>query len=114
MKREEEGGNYRTYYYKKMISALMHMYRTAKVDILKNFGAELSQFVLGIRMMVAKDTQTRGVQYEAYNSPLSLPIYRLMCEKMFSSPNPEHIFLRAFLTVEWSLMDRVGNCFARM
>ena len=114
MKREEEGGNYRTYYYKKMISALMHMYRTAKVDILKNFGAELSQFVLGIRMMVAKDTQTRGVQCEAYNSPLSLPIYRLMCETMFSSPNPEHIFLRAFLTVEWSLMDRVGNCFARM
>ena len=43
-----------------MHSSLMHIYRTAKVDITEYFRAESSQFMSGMRMTVAQEIHTRG------------------------------------------------------
>ena len=88
----------------------MYMYHTAKMDLPGYFRAELSQFVLGMRRTIAQDIQNKDEQCEVEKSPLYLPIYRLMCEILYSSSNPDHVFDRAFLTMEFSLMDRAENC----
>ena len=73
------------------------------------FRSELSQFMLVMGSIIVQYIHIRGGQYDVGKYPLSFPIYRKMCEIMYYLSNPENVFDRAFLTMEWSLMDRLNN-----
>ena len=57
MMREQEGKIYTTPHYTKFHTALMHMYQNAKIKIPEYFISELSQFMSGMRRIIAKYTQ---------------------------------------------------------
>ena len=84
----------------------MHIYCTEKLLIPEGSRYGLSQFMSIINRDIVKYIQNRDVQWQVGKSPLFSPIYRLMCEIAYPSSKYEHVFPRAFLTMEWSLVYR--------
>ena len=75
------------------------MYHTTRVDMPEHFRSEISLFMLVIRSIIVQDIQNRGDQYDVGKSPISLPIYREMCEIMYYISKPENLFYWSFLTM---------------
>ena len=92
-----------------MAHAHVPHYKGGHWDMPEDFGSELSRFISGMRRTVEKYIHNRVHQSDMGNSPLYFPIYTQMGKTMYSSPNTEHVFSRAFLTMEWSLVDSVEN-----
>ena len=82
-----------------MRTEFIHMERTAKVEIIETFRYELIQFVLLISRTIEIYIHNRGDQCELVNYSQFLPIYSQMCDIMYSSPTPGHVYSRAFLVV---------------
>ena len=68
------------------------------MDTHEDFGDESSQFMLGMRITIEEEIHNRDGQYEVGNPHLCLPIYRQMCEIVYSSYKPENVFLGNFLS----------------
>ena len=113
MKCEQEGKRYKKLCYTKTHAAIMHMYRTAKVDIPKCFISELSKFIYGMRITFVKYIQQMVDQCGLWKSLLSSPIYSKTCQIIYSSHKNGHVFSRALFTMEWSLVES-ENFFTRM
>ena len=83
-----------------MQSGLLHLFRCCDTEIPENFYADLTTLMQGMKRTVARDKQQKGIKVEDGKSPLSLQMYRLLCDYSLSSEQDEHIFCHAFLTLE--------------
>ena len=88
----------------------MHIYHNEKVDLPKYFRAELYQFMYRTRMIFAQYIHNWYEKFDVGKSPMSFPIYREMCEIMYSLPKTEHVFASLFLIMEQFLIDRGNTC----
>ena len=41
---------------------------------------------------------------------MSFSVYENMCKNLYEGDDDEYLFAHSFLTMEWNLMARVGNC----
>ena len=102
--------SYSNSFYQSLRSALMHLFRTASIDPPLELNKELKKFMAGLRRTVAKDIQDQGISCEQGKSAMGFSVYKRLCEILVASPNPEDVFTRAWLTLEWSLMARADQC----
>ena len=63
-----------------MLSVLVHMHRTSKVDMPEDFRGELGLLMSGMRITAAQDIQNRSDQCEVGIYPLFFPIYTQIYE----------------------------------
>ena len=90
---EQESQRYNTSYYMKICTEIVHMYCTTKLDTCEGFRYGLSQFLSWMSRNIVQDIQNRGNKIDVWNHPLTLPIYREICEIVYSLPKTEHVFV---------------------
>ena len=68
----------------------------------------------GLKKGAQRQKPKNGIRIEEGKSPISLPIYPLLCNYFLRMPDDDSILAYAFLrTLEWNLMarsDNVTNC----
>ena len=66
---------------------------------------ELSQFMLGMKRVVADHKRESGASLDEWGKAISFEVYKRLCEELFNGKGDDFLFARAFLTMEWNLMD---------
>ena len=92
-----------------MQSGLSHLYRCCDLEIPDNFSADMTTLMQGMKRTVARDKQKKGTRVEDGKSPMTIDVYKLICEFFLGQESDESIFCHSFLTLEWNLMARADN-----
>ena len=66
-----------------MQSGLTHLFRCCNTEIPENFYVDLTTLMQGLKRTVARNKQQKGIKVEDGKSPLSLQMYRLLCNYFF-------------------------------
>jgi len=91
-------------------SAITFLYREAGVKVPEEVSTNLSVYMKGSKRLGKGAKQALGLSLAEGKKPMTLQLYRKICEWLFTSPDPEHLFAHLFLVLDWNLMKRAENC----
>ena len=76
----------------------------------QGFKKEISQFMSGMKILIASNKRQDGISLEEGNKAMSFDVYKTLCDVLHQGEVEEFLFVHAFLTMEWNLMTRSDNC----
>ena len=85
------------------------MYRVSGKDMDQGFKKEISQFMSGMKILIASNKRQDGISLEEGNKAMSFYVYKTLCDILHQGEVEEFLFVHAFLTMEWNLMTRSDN-----
>ena len=91
-------------------SALTHMYRASGNDMDEGFKKELSQFMSGMKRVIASNKRQDGISIEEGKKAMSFDVYKTLCDVLHQGEVEDLLLENTFLTMEWNLMARSDNC----
>ena len=65
--------------------------------------------MLGMKRVVADHKRESGASLDEGGKAMSFEVYKRLCEELFNGKGDDFLFARAFLTMEWNLMDWSNN-----
>ena len=83
-----------------MQSGLSHLYRCCDLEIPDNFSADMTTLMQGMKRTVARDKQKKGTRVEDGKSPMTIDVYKLICEFFWVKKVTSQFFVIHFLP--WS------------
>lgn len=95
--------------YDGMRSALMHLYRTMGVQPDPALQKLLTQFIQGLKKVVAEDKKKTGQKLSEGKRHMSREVFEKLCKIFMKGESDEYLFAHCFLTLEWNLMARADN-----
>ena len=82
-------------------SAVAHLYSATGVIISFSFQASMSLYIKGSKRLNAMAKQMLGLDLSEGKKPMSRKVYKRICENLFRSPKPEHLFGHLFFVLDW-------------
>jgi hypothetical protein len=95
--------------YKQSQSALNHLFHISKYAMQPGFFENLKQFTKGIRQHVASKKAQEGNVSFIGKKKMGFDVYKKICELFLREKGEGFLFARAFLCLEWNLMERLEN-----
>lgn len=82
-------------------SSISYLYREAGVPMPFEVSSNMSVYLKGSKRLGKGAKQALGLSLSEGKKPMSLTVYRKLCEWLFSSADKEHIFAHLFLVLDW-------------
>ena len=79
---------------------LTHMYRMSGNMMDGELIKELSQFMLGMKIVVTSKKRESGASLDEGKNAMRFEVYKRLCEEMYNGKCDEHLFSHDFLTLE--------------
>ena len=80
-------------------SALTHLYRVSVKEMDKLFKKELSQFMSGMKRVIASNKRQYGISIEEVDKATSFDVYKSLCGVLHQGEGEDFLFAHAFLTM---------------
>ena len=78
----------------------------------KEFKIEISQFMSGVKRMVASQKVESGKSLDKEKKLMSYEVYKKLCELLFGGEGDDYAFAHVFLTLERNILAQSDNCLA--
>ena len=72
----------------------------------KGLKKEISQFISGMKRLIASNKSQDGVSIKEVNKAMSFYVNKILCDALQQGKGDEFIFAHAILALEWNLMSR--------